>query len=247
MNIPIVSVSHVVKTYTDDGGRSSVTALADISLEIMPGEFFVLLGPSGCGKSTLLRIMSGLDRASKGDVKRAEGSEVGFVFQQFALLPWLTVWENIEMPLLSRPMAPATRANAIRPILKQLGLEKFEHHRPRDLSGGMRQRVGIARALVTNPGVIFLDEPFSELDSFTAETLRMELLDIWHERKMTIIMVSHIISEALELADRIAVMSSRPGTISTIVRNTLPRPRAKRSVDFYALEDHLAREIKLHS
>ncbi len=169
---------------------------------------------------------------------------VGFVFQQFALLPWLSVFQNIELPLLARHTPPEERKKRVEAELKRFHLEKFAHTRPRELSGGMRQRVGIARALITEPKIVFMDEPFSELDSFTAEELRAELLEIWSERKVTIVMVTHIVEEALELADRVAVITPRPGTIEKIVINDLPRPRNKRSESFYRLADELYKLIK---
>ncbi|HWA64365.1 MAG TPA: ABC transporter ATP-binding protein, partial [Candidatus Paceibacterota bacterium] len=224
---------------------AKLRALADIDLEIHPGEFFVLVGPSGSGKSTLLRIMSGLEKTFTGSVEFGEGfsrDSVSFVFQQFALLPWLTVRENIEMGLNRQPLAARRPRSTIE--MERLGLTKFANAYPHELSGGQRQRVGIARALATDPKIIFMDEPLSELDSFTAEELRKEILQIWHERKPTIIMVTHIIEDAVELADRIAVMTRQPGQIEKVIHNPLERPRVKRSEGFYRLEDELRRLIK---
>ena len=221
--------------------------LADVDLEIFNGEFFMFLGPSGSGKSTILRIMSGLEKDFKGKVEFGQGitrKDMSFVFQEFALLPWLTVSENVELGLLARNMTIPERQKVVRAELELLGLEKFGHVYPRELSGGMKQRVGIARALATNPKVMFLDEPFSELDSFTAEELRKKLLSIWQERRMTIIMVSHIVPEALELADRIAVLTPRPSKIEKLMENHLSRPRQKRTEEFFRLEDELYRVIK---
>jgi len=206
-----------------------------------------LVGPSGSGKSTLLRIMSGLEKNHKGEVVLGNDTghkDMSFVFQQFALLPWLTVYQNIELGLLSKKIDPKLRHSLVTKELKQFGLEKFANAYPKDLSGCMKQRVGIARALVTSPKIIFMDEPFSELDSFTAEELRKELLQIWSQRKPTIIMVTHIIAEALELADRIAVLSKRPAKIEKVVKNNLNRPRAMRSNEFFGLEDQLYQLIK---
>ena len=243
---PILSLSSVTKTF---GGSeaSGMLALDHIQLDIRQGEFFVFVGPSGCGKSTLLRIMSGLDKPSRGSVVLREGmspDDMSFVFQNFALLPWMTVKESIAMGLVGRGVPAAKQEKIIKNELKIFGLEKFAHSHPRNLSGGMRQRVGIARAFATSPSILFMDEPFSELDSFTADELRKELLSIWKERKTTIIMVTHIVEEALELADRIAVMSPRPGTIEKIFDNKLPRPRNKRSKEFFAMEDKLYEQIK---
>jgi NitT/TauT family transport system ATP-binding protein len=241
---PFISIKNLSKRYME--GKRQTFALTDINLEIRKGEFAILLGPSGCGKSTLLRIMTGLDNDYEGEVKFApeiDQNAFSFVFQQFALLPWLTVYENVEMGLLSRDMPEAERAAKVRRELKRFGLEKFGKSMPKELSGGMKQRVGIARALVTDPKVIFMDEPFSELDSFTAEKLRQELLSVWSELKMTIVMVTHLIPEAIELADKIMVMTSRPGHIEAAVENELPRPRAMRSDESFKLEDRLRKLI----
>ena len=242
---PILRLKNVSKQFEEDGKK--VAALSEINLEIEAGEFFVMVGPSGCGKSTLLRILSGLEKTYHGEVKLAANmhhSETSFVFQQFALLPWLNVYQNIELGLLHKKLDAKRRQEIVNKELKQFGLEKFAQHYPKDLSGGMRQRVGIARALATEPKIIFMDEPFSELDSFTAEELRHELLQIWLERKPTIIMVTHIIPEALELADRIAVLTARPGRVEKVIRNYLPRPRVMRSHDFFLLEDQIYQLIK---
>ncbi len=242
----IITLKNISKTFEEKSGEK-LTAVQDISLEIFAGEFFIFLGPSGSGKSTLLRIMSGLEKSFNGHVVLASGikpTDISFVFQQFALLPWLTVYQNIELGLLAVNLSILEKKERVMKILKRFGLEKFANSKPRELSGGMRQRVGIARALVRNPKIIFMDEAFSELDSFTAEDLRQELLEIWLERKPTIVMVTHLISEAIELADRIAVLTQRPGKIEKILENKLDRPRQKRSNEFYKLEDELHKLIK---
>jgi NitT/TauT family transport system ATP-binding protein len=159
-------------------------------------------------------------------------------------LPWLTVYKNIELGLIGRHVPENKRQDIVRRELDQFGLHKFSQNFPHELSGGMRQRVGIARALAIDPKILFLDEPFSELDFFTAETLRKELLEIWHSRNLTVIMVSHIIPEAIELSDRIAVLSARPGHISKILDNESPRPRAQRSEEFFRLEDKIYKLLK---
>jgi ABC-type nitrate/sulfonate/bicarbonate transport system ATPase subunit len=237
----ILELKHVTKTYSDTSDHR-VVALEDISFSVSRGEFFVLLGPSGSGKSTLLRIASGLEKDYRGMVSLAPGIErkdMSFVFQQYALWPWLTVEENIEVGLIARGKTEKNRKHRVSDELARLGLSKSAHSYPRELSGGMRQRVGIARALATDPKIIFLDEAFSELDSFTAEELRQELLKIWQEKKLTIVMVTHLVEEAIVLSDNIAILTPRPGKIEKIVTNTLPRPRQKRTQDFYTLEDHL--------
>lgn len=254
---PLITLKNISKHFAEDGNHG-ITALAGISLEIFSGEIFVCVGPSGSGKSTLLRVMSGLEKDFKGEITYGENirqQDVSFVFQQFALLPWLTVAENISIGLVARNMAIGSIKERVNKELKRFGLEKFGNEYPRELSGGMRQRVGIARALATDPKVIFMDEPFSELDSFTAEELRKELLRIWHGSELmkgnghsrlqpTIVMVTHVIEEAIELADRIAVLTPRPAKIERIVINNLSRPRELRSRAFYDLEDELYRLIK---
>ncbi|MBX4210622.1 ABC transporter ATP-binding protein [Candidatus Parcubacteria bacterium] len=246
MNEPILKLRRITKKFTDYD-RPNILVLDDISYDIKEGEFVVIVGPSGSGKSTLLRIMSGLERSYEGDVLYREDisqSDMSFVFQQFALLPWLTVEQNVELGLLKRHGHFGQFHAEVTRELKTLGLERFRHNYPKELSGGMRQRVGIARALITNPKIIFMDEPFSELDSFTAEELRKEILDIWKQRKMTIVMVTHIISEAIELADRISVLTPRPAHIEKTLENLLPRPRAMRSREFFDLEDRLKELIR---
>lgn len=237
----ILKIENVSKLFRDDRGVRSY-ALENVSLTVHEGEFLVLLGPSGCGKSTLLRLATHLEAVSSGTIAVREDisrSRMSFVFQQFALLPWLTVYENAELGLLRTGLSPHDREVRVHKELKELGLLVAKQAYPRELSGGMRQRVGLARALVTEPAIIFLDEPFSEVDTFTAEELRRELLRIWRERKTTIVMVSHNIPEAIELADRIVVFSPRPGTIKEIVHNPLARPRNPRSSAFFELEDRL--------
>lgn len=241
-----LELKNISKSFPEKG-KKPFSVLGSISLEIRMGEFFIFLGPSGSGKSTLLRVMSGLEKSYKGSIiisKEITRSDFSFVFQQFALLPWLNVLENIGLGLVARNVPQKERESRILEKLKFFGLEKFAHSFPSHLSGGMKQRVGLARALCTDPKVIFMDEPFSELDSFTAEELREELLRVWHEKKMTIVMISHNIGEALELADRVAVFTPIPGHIEKVIENPLPRPRNKRSQEFYRLEDELYSSIK---
>lgn len=242
-----LTFSNIYKRYKDFHNRT-IEALADIDLTINEGEFFVLLGPSGCGKSTLLRIASGLEHSYTGKItygKDITKRDFSFVFQEFALLPWLTVEENISLGLVAHATDEKTIQKTVDFELTQLGLQKFRSHYPKELSGGMKQRVGIARALAMNPKIMFLDEPFSALDSFTARTLRQDLLNIWKERKMTVVMVTHNIEEALELADRIAIMSARPGKIIEVFNNPLPRPRIRRAPEFFDAEDKLTALVKI--
>lgn len=241
-----LTLNNIRKVFLDAGGPP-LAVLDGITLDIRDGEIFVFLGPSGSGKSTILRIMSGLEQSFEGEVRFGEGfsrERIGFVFQQFALLPWLTVAENIGLGLAARRLSDMERRTIVSRELDAFGLGEFSRAYPHELSGGMKQRVGIARALATDPNIIFMDEPFSELDSFTASALRKELLAIWQERKPTIVLVTHIIEEAIELGDRIAVLTPRPGRIERVVENRLPRPRNRRAPEFFALEDLLAEIVK---
>jgi len=241
-NNKTIILKNVYKAFGENS-TDQLYALKDIDLEILKGEFFMFVGPSGSGKSTILRIMSGLEKDYRGEVK-IDRSKIGFVFQQFALMPWLTVRQNVTLPLLSAQISEVERFKKVSVELEKLGLLKFANYFPKELSGGMKQRVGIARALVTEPEIIFMDEPFSDLDSFTAEELRAEILKIWAERRPTIVMVTHIVEEAIELADRIAVLTPRPGRIEKIFINKLLRPRDLRSPEFFKMEDELYNVIK---
>ena len=240
---PAIILKDVGRSFHDD---RPLIAVKDVSLHVMPGEFFVFVGLSGSGKSTLLRIMSGLDQPTAGSVQLGQGigrGDLGFVFQQFALLPWLTVQENVGLGLIARGMSRKQRQQKVAAELVALGLSDLARAMPRQLSGGQRQRVGIARALVTNPKILFMDEPFSELDSLTAEQLRQEVLRLWQERKFTVVMVTHLLPEAIELADRIAVLKANPGRVAHIIENPLARPRDLRSQEMFKLEDTLRRYI----
>ncbi len=236
-----VTVSHVGKSYPGQK-QGKLSALEDISFTVNEGEFLVLLGPSGCGKSTLLRLIAGLDKPSSGTIALGPGMfhrDIGFVFQNFALLPWLTIEQNVALGLVSRGIPADEARPAVMAMLERLGLHKFAGAFPRELSGGMQQRVGLARALVTQPKLLLLDEPFSALDSFTAADLRQELQRLWVEHKFTVIMVSHLVTEAIELADRVIVFTPRPGKVEKAMPITLPRPRPTRTPSFYAFQDEL--------
>jgi NitT/TauT family transport system ATP-binding protein len=233
-----------------DGGRIEVVSPTNI--EILPGKILALLGPSGCGKSTLLRMLTGLSRPSAGQVfwhgRPLDGEQpnVGIVFQSFALFPWLTVLQNVEAPLESQGVRPIERQKRAVRILDAVGLDGFENAFPKELSGGMKQRVGFARALVIEPEVLFMDEPFSALDVLTAETLRGELLELWHDRKIptrAIFIVTHNIEEAVVLADRVIVLASNPARIREDFEIALPQPRNRKSRPFEALVDHIYRVL----
>ncbi len=247
MPTPFITIKNLSKIFPRKEGRRSLHILDNVNLTIHKGEFVVLLGPSGCGKSTMLRLITGLEEKSHGEIifhEKFNLDNAGFVFQDFGLLAWLTVEENVELGLIGRNVPEPERKQKVKKILEHFGLSQFEKHRPFELSGGMKQRVGLARAFVTEPDIIFLDEPFSELDFFTAESLRSALLDLWKLKGATIVMVSHYIDEAIELADRVAVFSDRPGTILEVVKNDLPRPRDHRSDSFFAMEDEVLSKFR---
>lgn len=221
--------------------RGFLKAIRDINLEVKEGEFITIVGPSGCGKSTLLRIINGLIPPTEGKVfyngreQRGLNLDCSMVFQTFALVPWLTVFENIELPLIPRGLSKEQRIKKVEFYIDKVGLEGFEEAYPRELSGGMKQRVGLARALAVEPKILLMDEPFSSLDALTAINLREELLDFWNDPQIslkTIIMVTHIIEEAVELGDRVVVLSPHPGTILDDIRVDLPRPRDKNQYGF---------------
>jgi NitT/TauT family transport system ATP-binding protein len=225
----------------------ALRVLADIDLAIRPNEVIALLGPSGCGKSTILRILAGLTAPTRGDV-RYHGEPlvglnpgVGFVFQSFALFPWMTVRQNLESVLVAAGVPRADIAARAEKAIALVGLAGTEDSYPRELSGGMKQRVGTARALSLDPEMLFMDEPFSQVDALIAEGLRADVLDIWQQdgNPSSIVMVSHDIKEVVQMADRIVVLAAKPGRVRTIVDNTLPRPRNVRSTEFTQLVDKL--------
>jgi ABC-type nitrate/sulfonate/bicarbonate transport system ATPase subunit len=245
MNNPIITIKNLTKVFPKKEGLRRVEVLQNINLTIHQGEFLVLLGPSGSGKSTLLRIISGLDTQSSGTIEYSKDfnlDKVSFVFQDFGILPWLTVFENVELNLLAKDIPLHEKQKEVNAILEKFGLHVFKNHFPHELSGGMKQRVGLARAFISKPDVIFLDEPFSELDFNTADNLRQILLELWKEEQTTVVMVSHYVDEAVTLADRIALFSNRPSTIKKIITNEITRPRVARSIEIFALED----EVKAH-
>jgi NitT/TauT family transport system ATP-binding protein len=248
---PIIEVRQIEKFYAQPDG-SRVQVIAPTDLAIYPGQILALLGPSGCGKSTLLRMMTGLAPASAGSVLwhgqpvRGESPNVSIVFQSFALFPWLTVLENVEAPLEARGFARIDRHKRALRIIDAVGLDGFESAYPKELSGGMKQRVGVARALVVEPEVLFMDEPFSALDVLTAETLRGELLELWLGHKIptrAIFIVTHNIEEAVVLADRIIVLGKNPAHIHADFKVDITHPRDRKAPRFVELVDGIYRVL----
>ena len=244
---PLVEVEGLRQTYPK-GRTSDLLVLDDVSLALRDNEIVALLGRSGCGKSTLLRIIAGLMPATAGRVKIAgqqvsgAAAQVAMVFQTFALFPWLTVLENVELGLEAQGLAPEERHKRALAAIDLIGLDGYESAYPKELSGGMRQRVGLARALVVHPRVLLMDEPFSALDVLTAETLRTDLLDLWCEGRMpicSILMVTHNIEEAVLMSDRILVFSSNPGRVLAEIKVDLPQPRHRLDPKFRQLVDDI--------
>lgn len=242
-----LQAGHVCMVFTRDG--KSTPVLDDISLDVAEGEFVCLLGPSGCGKSTLLSTMAGFLSPTGGEIK-INGEVVHgpdprriFVFQERGVFPWLTVEGNIAFGLFHLPAAE--RRQRVAHYVKMVGLEGFEKAYPPALSGGMKQRLEVARALAVNPDMLFLDEPFGALDSITRLVMRGELLRIWEAERKTIIFVTHDIDEAVQLADRVVVMSARPATIQQIVHIDIPHPRDISSPRYLELRDGIFQQIGL--
>src|SRR6516225_5185565 len=242
---PIIEARQLEKHYPQADG-SRIQVIAPINLAIYPGQIVALLGASGCGKSTLMRMLTGLSPSTGGSVYwhgqpvNGKFPNVSIVFQSFALFPWLTVIENVEAPLEARAIAPIERHKRALRILDAVGLDGFESAYPKELSGGMKQRVGVARALVVEPEVLFMDEPFSALDVLTAETLRGELLELWLGKKIptrAIFIVTHNIEEAVILADRIIVLGRNPAHIHAEFSVNLPHPRDRKEPQFTELVD----------
>jgi NitT/TauT family transport system ATP-binding protein len=245
-----IRISRVTKVYA---GANPVTALEGIDLTIADGEFAALLGPSGCGKSTLLNMLAGFESVTGGDLKVYDaavtqpGPDRAVVFQEAALFPWLNVWDNVIFgPQVQGKPAAAYEAKA-RETLKLVGLENFAEHLPVQLSGGMKQRVGIARVLVMEPKLLLMDEPFGALDAQTRLTMQQLLLDVWQALKKTVVFVTHDIDEAILLADTIYVMSARPGRIASRIPVELPRPRnldTLTDASFNAMKKRIMHEMR---
>ena len=222
---PILIIRVLSAVFPDNNG--GLRALEDISFDVHPREFVCVLGPSGSGKTTLLRILAGLIPATSGSFMFGHGEQpsIGMVFQEANLMPWRTVTENIKLPLEVKNIDTPTAHMKAQEMIELVGLQGFEDALPRDLSGGMAQRVAIARALIHDPDLLLLDEPFASLDAMTRERMWMELSRIWHARQKTVIMVTHSINESLFLADRVLVLTQRPGKVKLDLNVDLPRPR----------------------
>jgi NitT/TauT family transport system ATP-binding protein len=244
-----VEIAHVTRIFRKEPGHE-VTALDDVSVTIEDKEFVCLVGPSGCGKTTLLRIVAGLETATSGMVtlngEAITGPDLkrGMVFQEYSLFPWRTVIGNIAFGLEMQGIPKEERRTIARQYLGLVGLEQFETAYPNELSGGMRQRVAIARALANNPKVLLMDEPFGALDAQTRNKMQTELLEIWEKTKKTVIFVTHSVDEAVYLADRIVVLSARPGRIREVIEVGLPRPRDRTDTEFARLRKYVLRLIQ---
>lgn len=234
------------KEFVDIARQQKVNALAGIDLEIGGDEFLIILGPSGCGKSTLLNIIAGFDEATAGEIRldgkaiRDPGPDRGVVFQEYALFPWLTVTQNVEFGLRERRVPKAEREIRVRKQIASVGLSGFENRFPQELSGGMRQRVALARVLVNDPKILLMDEPFAALDAQTRTIMQTELLRVWSEERRTALFITHNIEEAVLLGDRVVVMTARPGRIKEIVPVNLPRPRDVTSAEFNQIRRYVA-------
>jgi ABC-type nitrate/sulfonate/bicarbonate transport system ATPase subunit len=228
----MIEIDRLAKTFPSRGDDPPVEALKDVSLEIREGEFITVLGPSGCGKTTLLRIIAGLEQHDGGEVRvrdkaiHGPGRDRAMVFQSFALLPWATVIDNVAFGLELRGVPKAQRTAHAEELIDLVGLKGFERRLPGQLSGGMQQRVGLARALAVDPEILLMDEPFGALDEQTRRLLQEELLAIWEQSRKTVIFITHSMEEAVLLGDRVVLMSPRPGRIVDIVEVPLERPRA---------------------
>lgn len=246
--VSAITITHLNRTFPDSK-RGDIVALENVSFEARAGEFICIIGPSGCGKSTLLQLIAGLDQPTSGKIRingnpvTGPSAECGFVFQDYALFPWVTVQKNVEFGPKMKRFAKNLRAEIARKYIELTGLQGFEARYPNELSGGMKQRVAIARALANEPQILLMDEPFAAVDSMLRENLQQEILNIWNKTGKTVIFVTHQIDEAIYLADRIIVMTPRPGSILKTVNIDLPRPR-ERSLRISRMFQELQKEIR---
>ncbi|RJS71478.1 ABC transporter ATP-binding protein [Methanophagales archaeon] len=244
-----LEIRNLTKTFSTEEGEMG--ALEDINIEVTPAEFLCIIGPSGCGKTTLLRMVAGLDHPSSGEII-LDGKEVkgpspdrGMVFQEFSLFPWRTVLKNVEFGLEIKGVGGKARGEIAEKYIELVGLQGFENHYPYELSGGMKQRVAIARALATEPAILLMDEPFGSVDAQTRNVLQEELLEIWKRTKKTILFVTHSVDEAVYLADRVAVMSARPGCLVKCLAVNIPRPRKRTSLEANEFREKLLMLLSL--
>jgi NitT/TauT family transport system ATP-binding protein len=240
-NVMLV-LSHVSVRFEDQKERE-VSVLRDITFSVMKGSFVSIIGPSGAGKSTLMRVILGMMKHESGEIVR-NFKRPAMVFQNYALFPWLSALDNVAFGLKMAGMPRLEREHVAREKLKEVGLLHLEKHFPSALSGGQRQRVGLARALAISPDLLIMDEPFSNLDTITSEALKTDLLKIWRTYGMTILMVNHLIPDAIELSDQIIIMGAHPGRVEKTLTVTLPRPRDSRSPQFYKEVDLLIEDIR---
>lgn len=242
----VLKIQNLYKKFIIDSGN--VEVLNNINLEVYKNEFICIIGASGCGKSTLLRIIGGLEREYEGKVYSKDkliekpGVDRGIIFQESRLFPWLNIEKNVEFGLQEK-LNSHKKNDIIKKHLELVGLEKFARAYPHQLSGGMQQRASIARALVNNPDILLLDEPFSALDAFTRMSMQQEILKIWKKEKTTMILVTHDIDEAVFLADRVVILSSRPGTIKKIVKVEVPRSRKRSDYDYIKIRNEIYNEF----
>jgi NitT/TauT family transport system ATP-binding protein len=249
-------IDNVSRVFPGVRGGEPTRALEPVSLEIPDNDFVTILGPSGCGKSTLLRLVAGLDQPTTGRITldgvpvREPGPDRGMVFQSYTLFPWLTVADNIAFGLREKGVPRERRDQAVREWIARIGLAGFEHHYPKQLSGGMQQRTAIARALANDPAILLLDEPFGALDNQTRALMQELLLGIWERARKTVLFVTHDIEEAIFLGSRVLVMTARPGRIKAEVAIDLPHPRhytIKTSAEFSVLKARLTEEIRVEA
>jgi ABC-type nitrate/sulfonate/bicarbonate transport system ATPase subunit len=252
----MVEIQAVSKSFhkTVKDNTTEVKALSDVSLSVRENEFVSIIGPSGCGKTTLLKMIDGLIPYDSGKIVingkqvTAPGPDRAVVFQSFALLPWRTVLANVEFSLELRQLPKEERAKTARDYLMRVGLADFENHYPHELSGGMQQRAGLARALAVNPAILLMDEPFGAVDAQTRQLLQEELLELWQRERKTVIFITHSMDEAVYLSDRVVVMTPRPGKVAEILDVPLPRPRVseevRRDAKFVDLTNYIWESLK---
>lgn len=241
--IPAVSCRSIGKIWRSERASGDVEALRDITFDVAPGEFVVLLGPSGCGKSSLLYMIAGLENPTEGTLLAhgepivAPSADRGLIFQEASLFPWLTIADNVGFGLSVAGIDRTTRRERVAEILRNVGLGDMLDKKPDELSGGMRQRAAMARALAMRPSILMMDEPFAALDVQTRSKMQGFLLDVWQQSGASVLLVTHSIDEAIALADRVVVFTARPGKIKTIVPIDLPRPRPARDPRYHQLRD----------